>query len=429
MLSRSKYNPVLIYIFFVITLYVKNTGMTKLLFTLLLFAFSVQVFFAQTVKILEYATIQQAHSAEEAGRYKQNLLKTLGSSGADLEFIEALFAKEHTHTLFFHRDSSLSLHYFDGKRSNNLGFKFGKSAGTIDLSNGKIFYADPKLMQRTIDRTVGKGKISLNDVSTKDELIKRLSRKEMIDGYECEVWEVQHPRSQSETKYWVWKGNHNINLDQNSLLTFQGKLVVKSVSQTTQAWDQTVTRSLLRIDSIQNYSIQRKLDELFAQYAGEMVRYYADLPNNHFDDSLDIQVGSVLPALNFRTIETDQVTNLDSLLKGSKFLLIDMWVSWCGPCIKSFPELEKLKGDYGTSLQILSLNYGDQSFSKIQSVLDKQEPSWPQAYSSHRIYRLVNKEHAYPTMLVIDQNRKIVLQGQPDLSITAIRNFLDENLK
>lgn len=403
--------------------------MTKLLFTLLLFALSVQVFFAQTLKVLEYATIQQAHSAEEAARYKQSLLKTLGSSETDLEFIETLFAKEHTHTMYFHRDSSLSLHYFDGQRSNSLGFRFGKSEGLINLSNGKIFYADPKLMQRTIDKTVGKGKISLNDTSTKDELIKRLSRKEMIDGYECEVWEVQQLRFQSETKYWVWKGNPSIDLAQNSLHTLHGKLVVKSVSQTTQAWDQTVTRSLLRIDSIQNYSIQRKLDELFAQYAGEMVRYYADLPNNQFDDSLKIEVGSILPTLHIRAIETGQVINLDSLLKDSRFLLIDMWASWCGPCIKSFPELEKLKADYDKGLQVLSLNYADQSFSKIQNVLDKQEPSWPQAFSTHRIYHLLNKDYAFPTMLLIDKNRKIVLLGDPDLDFTAIRNFLDENLK
>lgn len=251
----------------------------------------------------------------------------------------------------------------------------------------------------------------------------------MIDQYECEAWEVLDPRYQSETKYWLWKEKTNFDLSINTLYSLQGKLIVKSVHHSTQAWDQTITRSLVRIDSIQNYSIQRKLDELFAQHAGEMVRYYADLPSNQFDDSLKIGIGTTLPAFNIRDIETDRVTNLDSILKHSRFLLIDMWASWCGPCIKSFPELQKLKDDYGSGLQILSLNYGDKSFSKIQNVLDKQEPNWPQAYSSHRIYRLINKEHAYPTMLLIDQNRKIVLQGQPDLSFTAIRNFLDENLK
>lgn len=402
--------------------------MTKLFFTLLI-GLSIQALFAQTLKTLDYEVIYQIHSAEEAERYKQSMLKTLGSSESGQELIEALFTKDHSLSMYFHRDSVLSLHYYNGKLSNNLGFKFGKSEGSINLSNGNIYYADPKLMQNTIDRTLGKGKITLENGSNKDELTKRIKPKETINNYECEVWEVQQPKHQSETKYWVWKGAVNIDLTRNSSYTFQGKLVVKSVAQITQGWDQTITRSLLRIDSLQNYSIQRKLDELFAQHAGEMVRYYADLPSNQFDDSLKIGIGTTLPAFNIRDIETDRVTNLDSILKHSRFLLIDMWASWCGPCIKSFPELQKLKNDYGSGLQILSLNYGDKSFSKIQNVLDKQEPNWPQAYSSHRIYRLINKEHAYPTMLLIDQNRKIVLQGQPDLSFTAIRNFLDENLK
>lgn len=390
---------------------------------------SCQGIFGQTVKILEYATIYQPHSAEEAERYKQSMLKTLGSSESGLEYIEALFTKEHSYTMYFHQDSVLSLHYFNGKLSNNLGFKFGKSGGSINLSNGNIFYANPKLMQTTLDRTLGKGKITLENGSNEDELIKRLSRKEFVDNYECEVWEVQHPRYQSETKYWVWKENVDIDLTKNSLYTFQGKIVVKSVAQMTQAWDQTITRSLLRIDSIQNYSIQRKLDELFAQYSGEMVRHYADLSGNQFDDSLHIELGSVLPAFNIRAVESAQITNLDSLLKGHKFLLIDIWASWCGPCIKSFPELQKLKNDCGASFQILSLNYADQSFSKIQNVLDKQEPNWLQGFASHRVHRLLNQELAYPTMLLIDQNRKIVMHGKPDLSFTAIRNFLDENLK
>lgn len=402
--------------------------MTRL-FCILLLNLLHNVIFAQTLKVLEYSSVHQPKSVAEAEEFKQSLSKNLGSSESSKDFIKSLFAKNHLHTTYFNQDSSISIHYMDGVISHHAAFKFGKSGGLINLHNGEFNYIDSRLIQKTVDKTLGKGLITIEQGNSKDEIVKRLNRKEIVNGYECESWELLLPQYKSEIKYWVWKEKTDFESPNPSMHFFQGKLVIRSVEHNTQSWDQTITRSLVRIDSLQHYSVQDKINELLALHAGEMMRYYADLPNNQIDDSTHIEVGSILPAFNVRTIETDHVTHLDSLLKDSKFLLIDIWASWCGPCIKSLPELQKLKNDYGTNLQILSLNYGDESFSKIQNVLDKAEPSWPQAFSSHRIYRLINKEHAYPTMLIIDRNRKIVLQGQPDLSITAIRNFLDEQLK
>ncbi len=50
-----------------------------------------------------------------------------------------------------------------------------------------------------------------------------------------------------------------------------------------------------------------------------------------------------LPALTLHTLDGKTVTTAD--LKG-KVVLLDFWASWCIPCRKSFPEVDKLSKDF-----------------------------------------------------------------------------------
>jgi thiol-disulfide isomerase/thioredoxin len=53
--------------------------------------------------------------------------------------------------------------------------------------------------------------------------------------------------------------------------------------------------------------------------------------------------GNVLAGFNYEN-HAGGLTSLSSL-KG-KYVYIDIWATWCGPCIKEFPELKKLMDDY-----------------------------------------------------------------------------------
>lgn len=87
--------------------------------------------------------------------------------------------------------------------------------------------------------------------------------------------------------------------------------------------------------------------------------------------------GAVAPDVEMTTPEGKKVM-LSSLTKG-KFTYIDVWATWCGPCCKEIPFVEKLVEKYkgNDKVQFISISI-DQNEKAWQTKLAKDKPQWPQ---------------------------------------------------
>lgn len=94
------------------------------------------------------------------------------------------------------------------------------------------------------------------------------------------------------------------------------------------------------------------------------------------------------------------------VLRG-KVVLLDFWASWCGPCKKSFPELEKLFKEYKErGFVLLGVNVDDDVVA-MREFLKNHAVSFPVVHDKeHRLVRAAGVE-SMPTSYLVDRSGRI----------------------
>jgi len=87
--------------------------------------------------------------------------------------------------------------------------------------------------------------------------------------------------------------------------------------------------------------------------------------------------GAIAPDITLNTVDGKQI-QLKSLLNG-KLTYIDVWATWCGPCCKEIPHLEKLveKFKENDKIQFISIST-DENVDSWKAKLTKDKPQWAQ---------------------------------------------------
>ena len=126
-----------------------------------------------------------------------------------------------------------------------------------------------------------------------------------------------------------------------------------------------------------------------------------------------LTIGDVAPDFTLKNL---QGTNLNLAEQRGEIILINFWASWCGPCRKEMPVLQKLQDKYqdlGVQVWGVNVEQENQAGKDFLADLDLSfSIFFDQTNSLSKTYQV----EAMPTTVIIDRDGKVrfVFQGYQD---------------
>jgi thiol-disulfide isomerase/thioredoxin/outer membrane lipoprotein-sorting protein len=124
------------------------------------------------------------------------------------------------------------------------------------------------------------------------------------------------------------------------------------------------------------------------------------------EENLNAQlIGSPAPMVDLKS-EDGKVISLSSYR--GKPVLIDVWATWCGPCVAMIPELKKLSADLNAhGVAFLSVDVGDDAGAAARLLKEHHVP-WPNLHDSGDAMRSAfHASSAVPWQVFIDSDGKL----------------------
>lgn len=195
----------------------------------------------------------------------------------------------------------------------------------------------------------------------------------------------------------------------------------------------------LKSQNIKNLIIQNSIYDVNIDYANyeKIYQEYLSSTNNPklkeslttiYNDIIATQPSKTSPQFDYENQKGGK-TSLESL-KG-KYVYIDVWATWCGPCIKEIPSLQKIEEQYkDKNIAFVSISVDaikdhdkwskfvtEKKLGGIQLLADKEFNSeFMQGYGMKTI----------PRFILIDPNGNIVNSQAPRPSETALIDLFNK---
>ena len=285
--------------------------------------------------------------------------------------------------------------------------------------------------------------------------------------YKYEIFKIEYDRSKKLAAYKKWRGDfikdstfivsskfpdpfENIDLSDESLLVHPKFLGAVSSfvdnKNKTHFWNAETLTYLEFIDieienkkikeeaatSFMNFRIMRHHDitpEAYSKYLSMATTDEKSIEKvkTYFDKINKIGKGTTSPLFEFYDLNDNLVKLKD--LQG-KLVYIDIWGTWCIPCVQEIPALKKLEEDFrNEDIYFVSISINDEK-EKLKQFIKENDLKGIQLYAENSDAEFFQKIQlqGVPRFILIDRQGKVIDAFADKPSFPNIRDLILENL-
>lgn len=138
------------------------------------------------------------------------------------------------------------------------------------------------------------------------------------------------------------------------------------------------------------------------------------------------------PEFSAKTVSGEDISS--DVFKESKLTVVNVWGSWCGPCVQEIPELQKLyESMKDKDVNVIGLAHdAGTDLDAVKEIIDKNKVTYQNIVPEGATEDFVMSIMAFPTTFFVDSDRNIVgvIQGNRNLeAFTAAVEGVLEKLK
>lgn len=133
-------------------------------------------------------------------------------------------------------------------------------------------------------------------------------------------------------------------------------------------------------------------------------------PNNDFDFSLPDLDGTIHSMQNF----------------SGQILVVNLWATWCPPCLEEVPKLNDLYGRYkGSGVEVIGIALDKDSLDLVKPFVETNKIAYLILVGDQKVLGGLKSFKGVPTTLVIDQKRKIRKRFDGSFDVEQLEKSLE----
>ncbi|MGE7775863.1 TlpA family protein disulfide reductase [Chitinophaga sp. NPDC101104] len=267
-----------------------------------------------------------------------------------------------------------------------------------------------------------------NNFVNQMELNSTLGYLRMVDDYNQQYFAKEHKTKTGDSawaNYWVGRRRYNEPRDDQD----QRDELMKRIYKDRPVYMYALRGAGSPHDTTQYAATLRQLDHLMQLYP--WLSEAKNLKNTIIKNRaqmMKLQPGQPAPSISY----PDHLGQLQGLEKyKGKYLLVDFWASWCGPCRQAIPKVKELYTAYkAQGLEVVSISIDTDKNAWKKAMADENMP-WEQLLSDNKDKTMETYQFSgIPTLYLIDREGKIVTKftGYSPEAETQIKSVIEKGL-